>query len=78
MQGAAVTLLLLALVGAASAIAPVTNATGGWRQGRATFYGGSQQYLQNFPDRYCSRLPLSVVGAYLTALAFCSADSLSE
>ncbi len=44
--------LLLALFGTASAIAPVTNATGGWRQGRATFYGGSETYLSNFPDRY--------------------------
>ncbi len=51
MKGAAAILLLLALVGTASAIAPVTNATGGWRAGRATFYGGSQQYLQNFPAR---------------------------
>lgn len=51
MKCAAAILLLLALVSTASAIAPVTNAVGGWRAGRATFYGGSQQYLQNFPAR---------------------------
>ncbi|KAL3157021.1 hypothetical protein ABBQ38_001272 [Trebouxia sp. C0009 RCD-2024] len=44
-------LLTLALVGSVSALAPVLNATAGWRQGRATFYGGSEQYLRNFPDR---------------------------
>ena len=52
MKFAAALLLTLALVGAASAIAPEVEGSAGWRQGRATFYGGSQQYLRNFPDRY--------------------------
>lgn len=51
MKSAAVILLALALVGSASAIAPEVAGSAGWRQGRATFYGGSQQYLSNFPDR---------------------------
>lgn len=51
MKPAAAILLALAFVGTVSALAPIINATGGWREGRATFYGGSQQYLQNFPDR---------------------------
>ena len=51
MKGVVAVLLLLALVGTASALAPVLNATGGWRQGRATFYGGSQRYLRNFAAR---------------------------
>lgn len=52
MKFAAALLLTLALVGSASAIAPEVGGSAGWRQGRATFYGGSQQYLGNFPDRY--------------------------
>lgn len=51
MKGATAILLLLALAGTASAYAPVTDAAGGWREGRATFYGGSETYLENFPDR---------------------------
>ena len=50
MKGA-VAVLLLAFVGVASAVAPVVDASGNWRQGRATFYGGSQRYLSNFPNR---------------------------
>lgn len=50
MKGA-VAVLLLALVGTASAVAPVVDPSGGWRQGRATFYGGTQRYLRNFPKR---------------------------
>ena len=52
MKFAAALLVVLALIGSAAALAPLLDATAGWRQGRATFYGGSQQYLQNFPDRY--------------------------
>ena len=52
MKFATALLLTLALAGSASAIAPLSDAAAGWRQGRATFYGGSQQYLSNFPDRY--------------------------
>lgn len=51
MRSLAPVLLLAVLVGSASALAPITNATGGWRQGRATFYGGSQAYLSHFPSR---------------------------
>ena len=52
MRFAAALVLTLALIGSAAALAPLLDATAGWRQGRATFYGGSQQYLSNFPDRY--------------------------
>ncbi len=44
--------LLLAGQAAGQANAPeVPGATGGWRQGRATFYGGPESFLQNFDDR---------------------------
>jgi hypothetical protein len=37
---------------AAQADAPlIPGENGGWRQGRATFYGGPQRFLQNFADR---------------------------
>ena len=37
---------------AAQANAPlVPGGNGGWRQGRATFYGGTEHFLQNFKDR---------------------------
>ena len=37
---------------AAQANAPlIAGETGGWRQGRATFYGGPERFLQNFADR---------------------------
>ena len=37
---------------AAQADAPlIQGESGGWRQGRATFYGGPERFLQNFPDR---------------------------
>lgn len=55
MHSIAKLLLTLVLVGSVSALAPVLDAAAGWRQGRATFYGGSQQYLRNFPDRYSSK-----------------------
>ena len=51
MKGAVTHLLLLALLGTASAPAPISDKSRGWRQGRATFYGGSQRYLRNFPHR---------------------------
>ncbi|EIE19971.1 hypothetical protein COCSUDRAFT_67654 [Coccomyxa subellipsoidea C-169] len=44
--------LLLAGQAAGQANAPeVPGAAGGWRQGRATFYGGPESFLQNFDDR---------------------------
>ena len=37
---------------AAQANAPlIPGENGGWRQGRATFYGGPERFLQNFKDR---------------------------
>lgn len=56
MKFAVALLLALALLGSASAIAPEVEGSAGWRQGRATFYGGSQQYLSNFPDRYSTTM----------------------
>ena len=49
-------LVLTALLGISSAAAQanaplIQGESGGWRQGRATFYGGPERFLQNFPDR---------------------------
>ena len=46
-------LALLCISGAAAqANAPlIQGESGGWRQGRATFYGGPERFLQNFADR---------------------------
>ena len=44
--------MLCVVSAAAQANAPlIQGETGGWRQGRATFYGGPERFLQNFPDR---------------------------
>lgn len=44
--------LLMAGQAAGQANAPVVpGGAGGWRQGRATFYGGPERFLQNFNDR---------------------------
>jgi hypothetical protein len=51
---AAAALLLCCCCGVArgQATAPlIAGQSGGWRQGRATFYGGPVRFLQNFPDR---------------------------
>ena len=48
----AVTALLCIGGAAAQANAPlIQGESGGWRQGRATFYGGPERFLQNFADR---------------------------
>ena len=48
----AVTALLCISGAAAQANAPlIQGESGGWRQGRATFYGGPERFLQNFADR---------------------------
>ena len=31
--------------------APDVDGPGGWRRGRATFFGGNERFLANFPDR---------------------------
>lgn len=31
--------------------APDVEGDGGWRRGRATFFGGEERFLSNFPDR---------------------------
>ncbi|KAK9787725.1 hypothetical protein WJX73_002165 [Symbiochloris irregularis] len=56
MRTSAVVLCLLAVLGCARgsrqlAQAPSSNDGTGWQVGRATFYGGSAQYLRNFPAR---------------------------
>ena len=50
---AAALVALLCISGAAAqANAPlIQGESGGWRQGRATFYGGPERFLQNFKDR---------------------------
>ncbi|CAL5225943.1 g8740 [Coccomyxa viridis] len=48
----ALTALLCISGAAAQANAPlIQGESGGWRQGRATFYGGPERFLQNFADR---------------------------
>lgn len=76
MNLAAALLLTLALVGSASALAPEVEGSAGWRQGRATFYGGSQQYLSNFPDRYSPIIPSSFLhtAAFLQLQWYALAD----
>ena len=51
-MAAALAALLCTGRAAAQADAPlIQGESGGWRQGRATFYGGPERFLQNFPDR---------------------------
>ena len=51
-MAAALAALLCLGRAAAQADAPlIQGESGGWRQGRATFYGGPERFLQNFPDR---------------------------
>ena len=51
-MAAALAALLCLERAAAQADAPlIQGESGGWRQGRATFYGGPERFLQNFPDR---------------------------
>ena len=51
-MAAALAALLCAGRTDAQADAPlIQGESGGWRQGRATFYGGPERFLQNFADR---------------------------